>query len=105
MTFNKMEEEGDQPEMGELKWSSAAQLFAIVKVDEAHEVAIKNYAHSEKKMDLVFVQAIENGDELLSVGEGSFAIAHYELALMIKPDDAYAKKKINEIKSGLFSWR
>lgn len=96
--FHQSKSPGDEAEVGELKWSSLGNQFNVVKVDSSMIYVQNNYAKSEKSLAMIYAQSIEKGDELLTLQQPEYAINHYYIALLAKPNDDYAKKKINEIK-------
>jgi hypothetical protein len=96
--FHKLTSPGDEAEIGELKWSSMGYAFNVVKVDSSMEYVKQNFATSEKKLGEIYANAIENGNELMTLNQPDHAMLFFELALLAKTNDEYSKKKIMEIR-------
>lgn len=98
--FHKVATGDEKTEIGELMWSSVGHVFSIVKFDSTRDVARENYTASEKSLAEIYQHSIAKGDELMMLKLPQYSLAHYVTALMAKPNDDYAKKKIMEIKEG-----
>ena len=87
----------DSIQVGELIWSDLIQAFNVIRVDSALLKVKTDYERSEKKLGRLYSRSIEAGDELLAIGQPAFARKHFEVALLAKPGDNYASKKMAEI--------
>jgi hypothetical protein len=95
--FHESNSPEDEAEIGALRWSSIAHVFNIVAVDSTEEFVKQNYAQSEKTLGNIYIKAIDYGDVLLAIRQPKYALMQFEIALLAKPDDEYAMKKIEEI--------
>ena len=95
--FEWLENSKDSIQIGELIWSDLIDAFNVVKVDSALLKVKSDFERSEKKMGRIYSRSIESGDELLVIGQPSYARKHFEVALLAKPGDNYASKKMAEI--------
>lgn len=87
----------DSIQVGELIWSDVIEAFNVIRVDSALLKVKTDYERSEKKLGRLYSRSIEDGDELLAIGQPSYARKHYEVALLAKPGDNYASKQMAEI--------
>jgi len=95
--FERLINSKDSFQVGELVWSDLADAFNVIKVDSAIFRVKAEYERSEKKLGRLYSRSVESGDELLSIGQPAFARKHYEIALLAKPGDNYASKKMAAI--------
>ncbi len=90
-------ENGENEQIGELKWNTMEHEFRIAKIDADVEKLKENFAGSNEKLDQIYIYAIECGNEYWDEGEKEMALRNYEIALMAKPEDEYASGKKEEI--------
>lgn len=95
--FEWLENSKDSVQVGELTWSDLTDAFNVIKVDSALHKVKSEYERSEKKLGRLYTRSIESGDELLAIAQPAYARKHYEVALLAKPGDNYASKKMAEI--------
>ena len=88
---------GQTVEVGALKWNELDNSFAIALVDSTIENMKSKYAETEKTLGEIYITSIDNGDVLMWMGKYDLAKSHYEVALLAKPDDSYAKSQLDEI--------
>jgi hypothetical protein len=105
LEFTKESNSVDDVQIGELTWSSVSDEFAVAKIDTALEHMKENYSNSMQKIDQVYVKAIVNGNEMMNIGQPSFAKGYFQIALDVKPDDEYALGKLTEIQMAVAQQR
>ena len=97
LDFEWTENSKDSVQIGELIWSDLSGAFNVIKVDSALMKVKSEYERSEKKLGRIYSRSVEDGDELLAVGQPAAARRHFEVALLAKPGDTYASRKIADI--------
>lgn len=95
----KNKNEADYVYKGEMTYEADSRAYKVEKVDSSMINLKKNYKETQKRLDKVHRNAVENGDALAMLEEFEYAKNFYELAVQANPDDQYSQNAVVKMDS------
>lgn len=80
--------------VGKMNYDKLVKSYSISKIDSS-SIKLKKQLHKkEEQIENIYTKAIYNGEGLIKIEEYEYAKGYFEMALVAKPSDLYAKKQL-----------
>jgi len=79
---------------GNLEYDPIGKVYQVNRIDSLTADLRQRIQKGEAQVQAIYEKAVYNGDGLMKIEEYEYAKGYYEMALIAKPDDGYAKERL-----------
>jgi hypothetical protein len=79
--------------VGKMSFDNVGKSYSIAKVDSSTIKLKRQLQQKEEQIEAIYTKAIYNGEGLIKIEEYEYAKGYFEMALVAKPTDTYAKQQ------------